>query len=450
MDTNSNITATTGEINSARTEEPARGLSAFIERIKADAKNALRITLCVSLILIIITSSLSGLYGRHDDRHEDHGSLYDGENHMARLFQYAVLFTLCISLPVYIDIAMTFFSSQLQEDLLNSRDYGRLIVLVTITIPNLFIALKVIPSMTVDFVMYCQYAMLYLTVVYRIYTLSSVQKIVCFCSMREIFLLVNISILFAFLYDLAIHDVIPGRKVFKSLFIIFMVLSQCVAMYKIHKWCQLSSRISEVLRKHSIPSFGTVVALAIAVVFSIVVMIVQAISFEYDYMFFPMKFESYVGIEWSYGFALLFWTAIRNFEVRKSEVGTRKQLEFNRKMTRSISHEIRTPLNTAFMALELLIGTLRSSEIKANIADKYRKEILEIASSVKEGCDISLGILNQLLTFEKLSAGMMQLENKLISIDQLLESNIKLFRMQVSMIYLYLCWFDSNIYRICL
>lgn len=101
-------------------------------------------------------------------------------------------------------------------------------------------------------------------------------------------------------------------------------------------------------------------------------------------------------------------------------------------MTRSISHEIRTPLNTAFMALDLLIGNLQSPFPAAETLEAYRKDMLEIADSIKEGCDISLSILNQLLTFEKLSAGMMQLENKLISIEQLLDSNMKLFKMQVS------------------
>ena len=103
-------------------------------------------------------------------------------------------------------------------------------------------------------------------------------------------------------------------------------------------------------------------------------------------------------------------------------------------MSRSISHEIRTPLNTAFMALELLLGTMNSSLYKLNISDQYRGEIVEIVENVKQGCDISLSILNQLLTFEKLSAGMMQLENKLVTIEQLLEGNMKLFKMQVSIL----------------
>ena len=157
-------------------------------------------------------------------------------------------------------------------------------------------------------------------------------------------------------------------------------------------------------------------------------------------------------------------------------------------MTRSISHEIRTPLNTAFMALELLVSTLaqqqqaehmsaklltshsldtvlegKSEKVKGpssasttpkgsyHISNSSKVSghtsvnsmapgnsfhttsttyLLEIAESIKEGCDIALNILNQLLTFEKLSAGMLQLENKVLSVHQLIESNMKLFRMQ--------------------
>ncbi len=105
------------------------------------------------------------------------------------------------------------------------------------------------------------------------------------------------------------------------------------------------------------------------------------------------------------------------------------------------------------MALELLITnltqqqmqrhsqTVSSSQSTDNGDQIYRmlqqqerenetNNLLEIAESIKEGCDIALNILNQLLTFEKLSAGMLQLENKTVTINQLLESNMKLFKMQ--------------------
>ncbi len=98
-------------------------------------------------------------------------------------------------------------------------------------------------------------------------------------------------------------------------------------------------------------------------------------------------------------------------------------------MTGAISHEIRTPLNTAFMALDLLLSTITTSRsLQKDTLE--RDEMLEITNSVKEGCDISLGILNELLTFEKLSAGMMQLEPKLMPVLNMMDNNVLLFKMQ--------------------
>jgi signal transduction histidine kinase len=99
-------------------------------------------------------------------------------------------------------------------------------------------------------------------------------------------------------------------------------------------------------------------------------------------------------------------------------------------MTGAISHEIRTPLNTAFMALDLLSSTI--SAPNSSVQDVSEKEnMLDIVKTVKEGCDISLNILNELLTFEKLRAGMMQLEPKLVPLVQHIESNVGIFQVQV-------------------
>lgn len=105
-------------------------------------------------------------------------------------------------------------------------------------------------------------------------------------------------------------------------------------------------------------------------------------------------------------------------------------------MTGAISHEIRTPLNTAFMALDLLSSTLAAPN--SSIQDDVEREnLLEIAKTVKDGCDISLNILNELLTFEKLSAGMMQIEPKIVPLVSHVETNVAVFHMQVYQIVLH-------------
>jgi signal transduction histidine kinase len=95
-------------------------------------------------------------------------------------------------------------------------------------------------------------------------------------------------------------------------------------------------------------------------------------------------------------------------------------------MTGAAAHEIRTPLSTALMALDLLTSTITSS----NLAVSVTENLSEIVDTVKEGCDISLGILNELLTFEKLSVGMMQLEAKLVPLVFHVETNVSMFRFQ--------------------
>ena len=100
-------------------------------------------------------------------------------------------------------------------------------------------------------------------------------------------------------------------------------------------------------------------------------------------------------------------------------------------MTRSIAHEIRTPMNTAFMALDLLRDNMKYPDPMEQEILHVPKDWLETVDNIREACDISLGILNQLLTFDKLSSKMLQLERKMIPIMHIIESNTKLFRIQV-------------------
>ncbi len=63
-----------------------------------------------------------------------------------------------------------------------------------------------------------------------------------------------------------------------------------------------------------------------------------------------------------------------------------------------------------------------------------RTDWLDTIQNIREACDVALGILNQLLTFDKLSSKMLQLERKFVPILKVIEANTKLFRVQVSLI----------------
>ena len=93
-------------------------------------------------------------------------------------------------------------------------------------------------------------------------------------------------------------------------------------------------------------------------------------------------------------------------------------LEVKRTFVRHVGHEIRTPLNTGnfvcsptkahfslvFMGLELLRG-----QLEEEIPDS---EALETLAVLRESCVVAVDILNELLQYEKLEAGMMTLEKE--------------------------------------
>eukprot|EP01041_Mallomonas_annulata_P010462 gene10462-biopygen5067 len=89
---------------------------------------------------------------------------------------------------------------------------------------------------------------------------------------------------------------------------------------------------------------------------------------------------------------------------------------------RYISHEIRTPLNTVFLGLKLLEkeAAERGGDIRT----------MTTISDIKESCNVSLEILNELLTFDKLESGLMQLEEEPLSPWDFVRDTVKSFFVQ--------------------
>lgn len=80
---------------------------------------------------------------------------------------------------------------------------------------------------------------------------------------------------------------------------------------------------------------------------------------------------------------------------------------------RYISHEIRTPLNTVFLGLEFV-----TSELMKWNSPKQENQVLplvETVNDIRSSCQISLSILDDLLTFDKMEAGKMTLELKYLN-----------------------------------
>ena len=81
----------------------------------------------------------------------------------------------------------------------------------------------------------------------------------------------------------------------------------------------------------------------------------------------------------------------------------KRALDSKREMVRHIAHEIRTPLNIVTVATDIIITELK----KINAVPQF---VFDTLNSCQEACAISCDIVNDLLNFEKLAAGLVTLE----------------------------------------
>jgi signal transduction histidine kinase len=91
---------------------------------------------------------------------------------------------------------------------------------------------------------------------------------------------------------------------------------------------------------------------------------------------------------------------------------------------RYISHELRTPLNTAFLGLKLLSSDLKASNDPKDI-ERY-----DTLCDVNMSCTAAVDILNDLLCYEKLECGIMELRRENIVVELFLKNCILMFSAQ--------------------
>ena len=99
-------------------------------------------------------------------------------------------------------------------------------------------------------------------------------------------------------------------------------------------------------------------------------------------------------------------------------------LESKRSYVRYISHELRTPLNTAFLGLKLLSKDLKASR---SPRDKERYDTL---CDVNMSCTAAVDILNNLLCYEKLESGILELHKENIAVGPFLQECLTMFSVQ--------------------
>jgi len=88
-----------------------------------------------------------------------------------------------------------------------------------------------------------------------------------------------------------------------------------------------------------------------------------------------------------------------------------------------VSHEIRTPLNTISLGIDLL----QSELVKV---DQF-PELLEITNDLKSSGKIALDMVNDLLVYDKLEAGILKLDLDHLPAWDLITDAIRPFQLQV-------------------
>ena len=98
-------------------------------------------------------------------------------------------------------------------------------------------------------------------------------------------------------------------------------------------------------------------------------------------------------------------------------------MKVKKKFIRYISHEIRTPLNAVSLGLKYLCD-----ELPKYIQDP---DILDSVTTSQSACSVSVNILTDLLTFDKIEDGKLKLDCQEVSVRELVLSATALFQAQV-------------------
>jgi len=109
-------------------------------------------------------------------------------------------------------------------------------------------------------------------------------------------------------------------------------------------------------------------------------------------------------------------------------------METKRTFVRFVSHEIRTPLNVVSIGLDLM----KSDMMKSGHADA---ETIETLTEMQASCETAVNILNDLLSYEKLDAGLLKLDQTMCPVLPMLRELLGPFSIQVfpSALHLALC-----------
>ena len=92
---------------------------------------------------------------------------------------------------------------------------------------------------------------------------------------------------------------------------------------------------------------------------------------------------------------------------------------------RYISHELRTPMNSACLGLKLLVDDFKQNN--SDMESTHNLYRLEILNDIQSATHTTLNILNDLLCFEKLESGLLDLHCLKVNVMTLISQNVLMF-----------------------
>ena len=100
-------------------------------------------------------------------------------------------------------------------------------------------------------------------------------------------------------------------------------------------------------------------------------------------------------------------------------------LKVKKKFVRYISHEIRTPLNAVSLGLKYL-----GDKLPTYVQDS---DILDSVAISQSACSVTVNILTDLLTFDKIEDGELKLDRQEVSVKDLIVFSTAIFQAQVTL-----------------
>jgi len=138
---------------------------------------------------------------------------------------------------------------------------------------------------------------------------------------------------------------------------------------------------------------------------------------------------------------LLLFMAASEYWVRREFRTHRDLLDAKRAFVRYVSHEVRTPLNSVCVGLTLLqeqmanhlgfdSGTALKRSFTQNMidGDNHSTQWFILVQEVMESAQVSVGVLNDMLNYDKVERGELKLELTVVKIWKLIQSCLDEFR----------------------